>query len=146
MIKQTSQGHYRLLGMRGGGRILHLDGQGYHWNYARGIGEILTFCKHPHKEQYVLSQGGYKIYAVQNEPHLVDLQHLELSLGNGRWQGYLLLTDLPTRRKIRSRIVPTSEVISNHGLPVLQAIPKEHHPATPSLHSNHSPTSRHIVA
>ena len=129
MIQLTSQGHYRLMGMRGGGRLLTLGNQGYHWNYARGIGEILTFCKHPHKELYTLSQGGYKIYAVRDEPHLIDLQHLELGLGNGRWQGYLLLTGLPTRRKIRSRIVPTAEVISNHAFPVLQALPREYHPA-----------------
>jgi len=114
MITLLSQGHYRLSGMRAGGKILHLDEQGYHWNYAKGIGELLTFCKHPHKTQYLLSQGGYKLFTVRGEPAFIDLQHLELSLGNARWQGYLLLTGLPTRRKLRSRIIATHEVIAGN--------------------------------
>jgi hypothetical protein len=38
--------------------------------------------------------------------------HLELSIGKGQWQGYLLLTGLPTNKKRRNRIIPTKEVIS----------------------------------
>jgi hypothetical protein len=37
---------------------------------------------------------------------------LELSVGGGQWQGYLLLTGLPTAKKIRSRIEPTDEIIA----------------------------------
>lgn len=54
----------------------------------------------------------YRIYKVKNEPKLIDLLHLELSVGKNKWQGYLLLTGLPTKNKIRSRIVPSEEIIS----------------------------------
>ena len=93
--------------------MLYLDGQGYHWNYAPRIGELLTFSKHPHKQRYLLAQGNYKIYKVKDEPKLVDLEHLELSISNKQWQGYLLLTGLPNSKKIRSRIEPTDEIISS---------------------------------
>lgn len=112
MIKLLTKGKYRLLGTKDHKTMLYLDRQGYHWNYAPRIGELLTFSKHAHKQNYILVQGNYKIYGVKNEPKLVDLNHLELSVGQGQWQGYLLLTGLPTNKKIRSRIVPTDEIIS----------------------------------
>jgi hypothetical protein len=43
---------------------------------------------------------------------VIIVDHLELSLGKGVWQGYLLLTGLPTAVKIRRRIVPANEVIT----------------------------------
>ena len=92
--------------------MLYLDDQGYHWGYAPQIGQLLTFSKHPHAESYRLAQGNYRLYEVKDEPKLVDLEHLELSITKGVWQGYLLLTGLPKARKIRSRIEPTAEVIS----------------------------------
>ncbi len=113
MIKLINKGDYKLIGTADRKIILYLDGQGYHWGYAPTIGNLLTFSKHPHKESYVLATGKYKIYEVEDEPKLVDLEHLELSLGSNQWQGYLLLTGLPKARKIRSRIEPTNEVISN---------------------------------
>ena len=35
------------------------------------------------------------------------------SIRPGVWQGFLLLTGLPTKNKIRSRMVPTNEMISS---------------------------------
>ncbi len=93
--------------------LLYLGKQGYLRSYAPKIGELLTFSKREHNTEYVIAQGNYRIYKVKDEPELVDLEHLELSLGGGAWQGYLLLTGLPTEEKIRSRIVPTEEVITN---------------------------------
>src|SRR3989344_5837367 len=113
MIKLLTKGKYRLLGTRDHKTMLYLDKQGYLWNYAPRIGELLTFSKHPHKQRYVLNQGTYRLYMVKDEPKLIDLQHLELSVGNSQWQGYLLLTGLPYSKKIRSRIEPTDEVISS---------------------------------
>lgn len=81
------------------------------WTYARNIGELLTFSTHPHQRDYLLAEGKYNIYKVKDDPKLIDLLHLELSVGR-KWQGYLLLTGLPTKKKIRSRIVPTEEIIS----------------------------------
>lgn len=111
MIKLLTKGVYELVWTKDEKRVLYLGGQGYLWSHAKGIGELLTFSKHAHKTSYVLTKGQYKIYAVKKEPKYVDLQHLELSIGDGGWQGFLLLTGLPTKTKIRSKIVPTEEII-----------------------------------
>jgi len=113
MIKLLEKGIYRLIWAKDRQRMLYLGDQGYLWSHAKGIGELLTFSKHPHKLSYTITEGKYRIYAVKNEPKYVDLRHLELSVKSGVWQGYLLLTGLPTKGKIRSRIVPTDEVISS---------------------------------
>lgn len=113
MIKLLKKGIYRLISAKDREKILYLGNQGYLWSHAKDIGELLTFSKHPHKLSYAIAEGKYRIYAVKNEPHYVDLQHLELSIKSGVWQGFLLLTGLPTRNKMRSRIVPTDEVISS---------------------------------
>ena len=65
-----------------------------------------------HKADTVLSGGNYRLYDVDNEPKLSDQLHLELSTGNGSWQGYLLPTGLPTDTDKRNRIIPTGEVIT----------------------------------
>jgi hypothetical protein len=114
MIKQISQGRYQLVGTKDQQKMLFLGDQGYLWSYAKGIGELLSFSKHFHKVQYLLAEGTYKIYQVKDEPDLVDLRHLELSVGKNSWQGYLLLTGLPTKNKVRSRIIPTDEIISTN--------------------------------
>jgi hypothetical protein len=112
MIKILQKGKYLLVMNKGNDKTIYLDSQGYHWTNAKGIGEILTFCKSEHKLEYVLGEGRYILYQVRNEPKLVDLQHLELSYDTGKFQGYLLLTGLPTRKKLRSRIIATKETIS----------------------------------
>ena len=111
MIKLLTKGKYRLEKTKDRKKVLYLGEQGYLWSYAKGIGELLSFSKHQHQKDYSLAQGNYRIYAIKNEPEYVDLQHLELEIGAGLWQGYLLLTGLPTAEKIRSRIVPTDEVV-----------------------------------
>lgn len=116
MIKLIKKGSYRLVATKDHKRMLYLDGQGYQWAYAEHIGDLLAFSKHPHTFNYLLALGAYRIYRVKDEPKLVDLDHLELQVGDGQWQGYLLLTGLPTRRKIRSRIEPTREVISGFAI------------------------------
>lgn len=113
MIKLIRKGKYCIVWTKDNQRILYLEDQGYLWSYAKGIGELLTFSKHPHELSYILTEGKYRIYSVKNEPKYVDLQHLELSIKPKVWQGYLLLTGLPTLIKIRSRIVPTDEVIKH---------------------------------
>lgn len=112
MIKLLQKGRYKIVQTRDHNTILYLEEQGYHLDYAPRIGDLLTFSKHTHRLSYTLAQGVYKLYQVKNEPKLIDLRHLELSLGKGQWQGYVLLTGLPTSQKLRSRIEPTQEVIS----------------------------------
>jgi hypothetical protein len=112
MIKLVKKGEYSLIAAKDNQRILYLGQQGYLWSYAKNIGELLTFSKHPHNLDHVLKKGIYKIYNIKNEPKYVDLYHLELLSNPEQRQGYLLLTGLPTKRKIRSRIIPTSEIIT----------------------------------
>ena len=44
------------------------------------------------------------VQSVKDERELTDLEHLELLVGEGIWQGYLLTTGLPTDEKKRNRI------------------------------------------
>lgn len=115
MIKLLHQGFYKIIGTTGHHLMLYLGSQSYHWGYAQGIGDILTYSKVNHKKRYTLAQGKYKLFRVKDEPKFIDLKHLELSLGAGKWQGYLLLTGLPNYQKIRSRIEATDELITKRG-------------------------------
>ncbi len=119
MINLVQKGLYKLIGTVDKKKMLYLDGTGYLWANAKGIGELLTLSKEPHRQESLMAEGEYRIYKVKDEPHLVDLLHLELSIGKGKWQGYLLLTGLPTKNRIRRRIVPTSEVISKMKIKML---------------------------
>lgn len=82
------------------------------WINASGIGEILVVSQNPHKTDHVLAVGKHRIYEVKDEPDLTDLIHLELLVGDGVWQGYLLPTGLPTNENKRNRIIPTLEIIT----------------------------------
>lgn len=64
------------------------------------------------EESYILAQGKFKLFDVVNEPHLIDLPHLQLSLDGKKWQGYLLLNGLPTIKTSKRRIVHTDEIIN----------------------------------
>jgi hypothetical protein len=113
MIKLIKQGEYQLIETKGQTKILILDGKKtYAWVNVKQIGEILVTSHKEHKTDQILCLGNYRIYSVVEEPKLSDQMHLELSVGKGQWQGYLLLTGLPTNKKKRNRIIPTKEVIS----------------------------------
>ncbi len=114
MISILQQGEYKLIETKGQTKILYLGSETYAWVEPAGIGEILVHSHNLHKADCVLSVGNYFIYDVVDEPKLSDQQHLELATGNESWQGYLLLTGLPTDEKIRGRIIPTQEVITNN--------------------------------
>jgi hypothetical protein len=112
MITLAQHGIYTIVGTADHKTMLTLDGVRYLQSYAPKIGNLLTYAKREHTTDYLIARGNYRIYKVKDELHLVDLEHLELSIGRGVWQGYLLLTGLPTARKIRSRIIATDEVIT----------------------------------
>lgn len=127
MIRILKKGVYSLIETRNQTKILTLDGKViYAWVNAEGIGEILIASDNSHKTDNVLAIGKYRIYRVKDEPKLTDLTHLELHVGNGVWQGYLLTTGLPTSVKKRKRIIPTKEIITqsvvNNSLTPLQAV------------------------
>lgn len=112
MITLIQKGTYEIVSTKDHGIMMILDDQRYLRSYAPKIGDLLTYAKSEHAINYYIARGNYRIYRVKDEPNLVDLDHLERSLGRGMWQGYLLLTKLPTAKKICSRIVPTNEIIS----------------------------------
>lgn len=94
-------------------KILILDVESvFAWISVKEIGEILVTSHKTHIAEAILAIGKYRLYDVKDEPKLSDQLHIELSLGEGLWQGYLLPTGLPTSKDKRNRIIPTSEVIS----------------------------------
>src|SRR4030066_608697 len=113
MIKLLKKGKYSLVETRSDTKILKLDRKTYVWIYTKTIGEILITTHRGHKTDQKLAKGEYRLYKVKDEPELVDQLHLELSIGEGDWQGYLLPTGFPKDEKMRSRIIPTNELIPN---------------------------------
>ncbi len=113
MIKLLQSGDYELLETKNQIKILVLGNKEFAWLKVGGVGEILVTTHKSHKQDHMLSVGQYRLYAVKDEPNLVDEPHLELHTGKRKWQGYLLPTGLPTNKKKRALIIPTPEVISN---------------------------------
>lgn len=112
MIKLLRSGKYSLTETFDHTQILNLDDKTrFAWIEAGEIGEILVTTKKKFNPRKLISSGNYRLYRVKNEPNLTDLDHLELFVGDGNWQGYLLLTGLPNGR-IRKRIVATNEIIT----------------------------------
>jgi hypothetical protein len=98
---------------KSGTRILDLDGQvEYSWISTENVGEILVTVKRKIKANYLIVRGKYRLYEVKDEAGLTDLNHLELYVGEGHWQGFLLPTGLPGKIDIRNKIIPTSELIT----------------------------------
>lgn len=113
MIKLVQEGTYTLIETRGQTKILTLDGKHtFAWIYAEDIGEILVTSHKSHQIDHVLAIGKYRLYDVKKEPKLTDTKHLELFVGSGLWQGYLLPTGLPTKKTGKNRIIPTREIIT----------------------------------
>ena len=113
MIKLTRHGIYKLTETRNHTKILSLNNDSFAWVEPRNIGELLVLAHVGNVHQKVLSVGDFNLYLVDNEPDLHDMFHLELEVGADIWQGYLLLTGLPTKTHPRTRIVPTTELIAH---------------------------------
>lgn len=113
MIILRKRGLYKLIETKHHTKILFLGRKMYAWVEPAKIGEILVTTHKLHKTDCVLSLGQYLMYDVKDEPYLTDQLHLELEVGMGQWQGYLLLSGLPNAHKIRARIIPTKEVITD---------------------------------
>lgn len=113
MIQLIGEGSYRLIETRNLTKILTLDEtNSFAWVSAGGIGEILVNTERIFMPFHTLSSGKYRIYKVKDEPDLTDLAHLELFIGEGNWQGYLLPTGLPNEKDKRNRIIATKEIIT----------------------------------
>lgn len=114
MISLIKNGSYRLIETRCSTKILYLDDDAYAWIEPMNIGDILVATHAIHKTDCVLATGVYRIYSVDDERYLTDQMHLELEVGKQEWQGYLLLSGLPSAHKKRGRIIPTYEVITDN--------------------------------
>lgn len=113
MIQILSRGEYKLMETKHHTKVLILDDEKtYAWINAENIGEILVASHKTLKEDNLLAVGKYRLYDVEEEPKYSDQQHLELQVGCGYWQGYLLPTGMPTNEKKRNRIIPTDELIT----------------------------------
>lgn len=114
MIQLLESGNYTLSETVNQTKILSLHNKTFAWVNAADIGEILVTSHNAYKVDCILSKGAYRVYKVKNEPALTDLVHLELLVGEGVWQGYLLPHGLPTDEKKRNRIIPTNELITKN--------------------------------
>lgn len=113
MITVIKTGDYRLVGTKGKTMLLILDGtQVFSWIDATGFGDILGVSHAQHDRGRIFAIGKYRLYDVQDEQGLTDVEHLELMVGKGTWQGYLLPTGLPDEKEKRKRIIPTEERIT----------------------------------
>jgi hypothetical protein len=114
MITLQKSGVYKLIETKRHTKVLYLDKDIFAWIEPPTIGEILVTSHKTHKTDCVLSLGTYNIYDVVDEPLLSDQIHIELEVGKGFWQGYLLLSGLPDSKKTKGRIIPTKEVITGN--------------------------------
>lgn len=113
MIKLLQSGVYQLIQTHRHTKILTLNSKKtYAWIVAGTIGEILVASHKMHEIDHILAMGKYRLYEVKEEKKFTDVQHLELLVGQGVWQGYLLPMGLPNEIKIRNRIIPTREIIT----------------------------------
>lgn len=112
MIRLLKQGEYSLIETFDRTKILNLDDKiRYAWINAVRIGDILVSTRKKFNPSNIISTGAFRLYDVKDEPDLTDLEHLELFVGKGDWQGYLLPKGLPNGIR-RHRIIPTKEVIT----------------------------------
>jgi hypothetical protein len=114
MIRLTGNGSYRLGETKEASRFLTLDSYGdnctYAWEWIDGIQFRLT-DKEPVDTGYTLAAGKYRLYEVRDEPGLANQLHLELSAGDGIWQGYLLPEGLPVDQNAK-KVLPIDEAIT----------------------------------
>jgi hypothetical protein len=117
MIRRIDAGQYLLIESQKKMKVLTLQARKtFAWINAGEFGEMLV-CSHvDHSAEYILANGKYRLYEVKDEIEFTDLVHLELLVGNGKWQGYILPSGLPRRENMRSRIIPTKEIITKSAL------------------------------
>lgn len=114
MMQVLARGEYKLTETKHDTKILILDNKDtFAWITAVNIGEILVTSHKAHKKDNLLAVGNYRLYDVKDESKYTDQKHLELQVGCGYWQGYLLPHGLPTDEKRRNRIIPTTELLTS---------------------------------
>lgn len=72
----------------------------------------LSLLMLPNKTEALSASGAFRLYDVKKEADLTDGMHLELFVGEGCWDGYLLPDKLPNVKKKVCSIVKTDEYIT----------------------------------
>jgi hypothetical protein len=113
MIKILDHGCYHLYESPEQDKILIIDKKkSYRWNQKKDKGEIVSDSIKSGDPDHLLAIGKYRLYEVKNENDLSDGDHLELFIGDGKWQGYLLPLGMPNIKKTSYQILPTEEIIT----------------------------------
>ena len=113
MISVLKRGEYKLIDTKNESKILVLDGQEtFSWLLTSQEGEIITSSHVAQKDDTLLSVGNYRLYKIDNEPKYTDNLHLELQVGCGYWQGYLLPSGFPKNKDKSSKIISTDELLT----------------------------------
>lgn len=112
MIKLIKSGRYKLIRTKHYVKILYLDKDAFAWIEPPKIHELLVTTHRQHKTDCLLSVGRYNLYDLKDDQRFSSHLRLELEVGEGQWQGYLLLNGLPTDQKIRCGIIPAHDVVT----------------------------------
>lgn len=113
MISVLKRGEYKILEAKNNIRILILDNKEvFEWNSQAKNGEISISSYKNNQDDNLLSVGNYRLYNVEDETDYIGQKHLELQVGCGYWQGYLLPKDLPKKNKESNVIIPTKELLT----------------------------------
>lgn len=113
MISVLKRGEYKILEAKNNIRILILDNnEAFEWNSQPKTGEISISSYKIHQDDNLLSVGNYRLYDIEDEENYTDQKHLELQVGCGYWQGYLLPSGLPTDGNKGNVIIPTKELLT----------------------------------
>ena len=117
MIKLINNGKYNLVEIENGIKALALgeifgEKSVYFLIDADVIRKTSTQNYQYYEAGFILASGRYRLYDVKSEWNFRSNKHLELSVGEGFWQGYLLPEGFPTTRKTEKRIIPIKELIT----------------------------------
>jgi hypothetical protein len=112
MITVLSTGTYQLY-KKDPLRILTLNGKKkFLWEKSRDATGQLRFWTPQDNIEELSASGAFRLYDVKKETDLTDGMHLELFVGEGDWEGYLLKDKLPNAKRKECDIVKTDECIT----------------------------------
>lgn len=113
MVRIIGSGTYKLTETKDNQKILSLGKyNNFQWVSTGCEGQIKYVKLDPKQICCLLSTGNYRIYEVKNELGLSNSKHIELHVGRGKWQGYLLPKGLPAKLQRKRVIVQTNEIIT----------------------------------
>lgn len=111
MITVIKAGNYRFITTVDRLSVLSLDNKRNFFWEEQNEGIVLVY-QSSEKKGHIVQAGKYRLYTVRGEPRLTLGGHLELLVGKGKWESFLLPSGLPTDLIYRKTIIPTNECIS----------------------------------